>query len=300
MEKTKKYEKFEVDNPKEKKPESHMPIKIGIFLVLIIIFQIIYIICINSYLREKNDKLLQLNFKKYLLEDGNKKLYEELNEDILTKYSDDEIIKQTELEIKKKEEEINHYIKKSSYLLNNFSPTPETFLHIKDENNKKRLKIDELYLEISNSNREFRDKYNTKIIDSINELNLIQSLIHKYNLNNLKLCYNGENHKINFAEAYDKCDFSKDLSLLIVFQTDKFERYGIYLSSKKENNSLVFSFNFKKKENKSIEVNETQRQSFIYLINLVKDMVNNNDENKNKDKNNMKELRVKDLEVFHI
>lgn len=47
-------------------------------------------------------------------------------------------------------------------------------------------------------------------------------------------------------------------------------------------------------------MNETQRQSFIYLINLVKDMVNNNDENKNKDKNNMKELRVKDLEVFHI
>ena len=299
MEKKKKYEKFEVDNPMRKKPESHLSIKIGIFLVLIIIFQIIYIICINSYLKEQNDKLLQINFKKYLLEDGNKKLYEELHEDVLTKYSDDEILKQTDIDIKRKDEEIGEYIKKSNHLLNTFSPTTETFIRIKEENDKKKLKINELNLKLIDSNKELREKYNTKIIDSINELNSIQSLIHKYNLNNIKLCYKGENEEINFAEAYDKCDFNKDISILIVFQTDIYERYGIYISNKKDNNSMVFSFNFKKKENKSVEISDTQRQSFIYLINLVKEAISNNN-NDNKNKNNMKELNVVDLEVFHI
>ena len=298
MEKKKKYEKFEVDDPMRKKQESHLSVKIGIFLVLIIIFQIIYIICINSYLKEQNDKLLQINFKKYLLEDGNKKLYEELHEDVLTKYSDDEILKQTDIDIKRKEEEIDDFIKKSNHLLNNFSPTTETFIRIKEENDKKKLKINELNLKLIDSNKELREKYNTKIIDSINELNSIQALIHKYNLNNIKLCYKGENKQINFAEAYDKCDFNKDISILIVFQTDIFERYGIYISNKKDNNSIVFSFNFKKKENKSVEINETQRQSFIYLINLVKEAISNNNNNDNK--NNMKELNVVDLEVFHI
>jgi len=301
MEKFKKYENFEVDNQihgKPKKKNSYLIIKIGILLVLIIIFQIIYIICIHSVIKDKNNDLLQVNFKKYLMENGNKKLYEELNENMLTKYSYDDELKNKEKEIKKKEEDIINYKHKSSYLLNNFSPTTETLVRIKEKNKKKKLKINELKSKLMNCGESF----NSKIIDSMNEINSIESIINYNNITNFKLCYRGENKNYDFSEVYDKCNFDRDIPFLIIFQTEIYERFGIFISNKKENNAFVFSFNFgNKKEINIVDINNNQKKSFIFLINLIKDLkYNNENKDKDKDKDNMKELNINDLEIFHI
>lgn len=306
MKKYKNFENFEISNLKDNKQRINkieLYVKICILLILIIFFQIIYIICIQSYSNGKKDELIQVNFKKYLLDNGNKKLYQELNEDILTKYSDEELLNKLENEIKRKNNEISNFKNQSNYLLNNFSPTTETLVKIKEENNKRILEIKDLKTKLINSNKSFRDKYNTKIIDSLQEFNTIEILINNNNIYDFKLCYSAVNNEIDYSEAYNKCDLSRDISFLIVFQTDKFERYGIYLSTIKDNNSLIFSFNFRKKERQLIELTNTQRQSIIYLLNLIKEMIFNNgskDKIKDNDKDNIKYLNITDLEIFHI
>ena len=123
----------------------------------------------------------------------------------------------------------------------------------------------------------------------------------------MKLCYNGEDNKIDISEAYNKCDLSRDIPFLIVLQTDKFKRYGIYISNMKENYAFVFTFNFEKKEMQQIELNNNnQRQSIIFLFNLIKNMKFDDDklfiiENKEEEiKEELKDLKVTDLEIFYI
>lgn len=301
MERLKTYEDFELEDFKggqQKVKKSRSKTKIFILFSLIIIFEIIYIICINSSLRTKNSQLTLLNFKKYLLDDGNGKLYQELNDNLLTSYSLDEELETKEKEINTKEEQIIKYKQKSNYLLQNYSPTPESILNIQKENDKKRLKIDELKLTLYDIDKKFKEEFNTTIIDSRSELNKIQSIVNRNNLNDFKLCYSGINNEYNFTEAYDKCDLKEDIPFLIVFQTSLYERYGIYLSSKKENKPFIFSLSSRKKlESEYIEINNFQRQSLIYLINLIKKMNTNN--NKNKEKNE-KDFDITDLEIFHI
>ena len=66
--------------------------------------------------------------------------------------------------------------------------------------------------------------------------------------------------------------------------------------------TFVFSFNFgKKEENKIVEINDNQKKSFIYIINLIKDLkFNSENKGKNKDRNYIQDLNVTDLEIFHI
>ena len=111
MERLLTYEKFEIEdnnnnNSGKKEIQSHSCAKIIILLVLIIILEIIYLICVKSRVLEKNDELTRLNFKKYLLDTGNKKLDLELTEDFITKYSIIEDINKTEKEIITKEANI--------------------------------------------------------------------------------------------------------------------------------------------------------------------------------------------------
>ena len=311
MKKFKDYESLEVENQKDsnkrqKNNQDHSYAKMGVLLVLIIIFQIIYIICINSYLKEKNNELIDLNYKKYILENGNKKLYNELNEDLVNKYAYDEKFQKLEKEIKRKEEEIVNYKKKSSYLLNNYNPTTEALVREKEQISKKLIVIDKLKIKLKNANKIFREKFNSKIIDSLYEIYSIELLTNKNNIHELKLCYNGEDNKINISEAYNKCDLSRDLPFLIVLQTNKFKRYGIYISDKKENYAFVFTFNFENKEIQQIELNNNQRQSIIFLFNLIKNMKFDDDklfiiENKEEEiKEELKDLKVTDLEIFYI
>ena len=100
-------------------------------------------------------------------------------------------------------------------------------------------------------------------------------------------------------------------------QTLTFERYGIYISNIKSNNSFIFYFPLKindrnikiKMENKRIELNELQRHSFIYILNILQNSVNNKnlnddgDTNDNKDiidENIIKDFKIVDLEIFHV
>ena len=326
MERLLTYENFEIEDNKnnssgKKEKKSHSCAKIIILLILIVIFEIIYLISIKSRVFEKNDELTRLNFKKYLLDTGNKKLDLELTEAFITKYSLIEDINKTEKEINTKETNIEKYINMSSYLLNNYSPTLETLIKIKAEIDDKTIILNQLKSLLNNSNKNFREKYNTIILDSQDELNNIKALINmnNNNINDFNLCYRGENDNINFGEAYDKCDFKKDLQFIILLQTITFQRYGIYISNIKSKNSFIFYFPLKsydknkkiKMEKKRIELNELQRQSFIYILNFLQKNVNSKilndsgDTNDNKDKDIMDENIIKDfkivnIEIFHV
>ena len=323
MERLLTYENFEIEDNKnnkisgKKEKQSHSCAKIIILLILIIIFEIIYLICVKSKVYEKNDELTRLNFKKYLLDTGNKKIDLELNEAFITKHSLTEDIKKTEKEIITKETNIEKYKNMSSYLLNNYSPTIETLIKIKAEIDDKTIILNQLKTLLNNTNKNFREKYNTTILDSQDELNNIKGLINMNNINDFNLCYRGENDNINFGEAYDKCDFKKDLQFLILLQTLTFERYGIYISNIKSNNSFIFYFPLKnndknrkiKMEKKRIELNDLQRQSFIYILNVLQNSVNSKnlnddgDTNDNKDiidENIIKDFKIVDLEIFHV
>ena len=291
------YENFEVDNYRNKNTkttESHLRIQIIVFLLLIIIFEIIYLICINSYISKKNSELLQLNFKKYLLDEGNEKLYSALNEDMLLKYSLDDEIKKKDKEIQMKEGQINEYKQKSNSLLKYYNPTIENFVKAKGNNEKRISKIKELKTMIENSSKELREKYHTKILDSLSELSSIKSFV---NIEELNLCYRGDNNELNFSEAYDKCEFNKNTSnIVIFFQNNLYERYGAFISSIKENYSFIFSFsNGKIKNMKYIDLNIIQRQSLIYIFNLIKNFIFEQEHKFTKD---IKDFIITDLEIF--
>ena len=317
------YENFEIEDNKnnnsgKKGKQSHSCAKIIILLILIIIFEIICLICVKSRVLEKNYELTRLNFKNYLLDTGNKKLDFELKEAFITKYSLIEGINKTVKEIITKETNIKKYLNMSSYLLNYYSPTLETLIKIKAEIDNKKIVLNQLKTLLNNTNKNFREKYHTTILDSQDELDNIKTLINMNN-NNIKdfnLCYRGENDNINFGEAYDKCDFKKDLQFIILLQTFTFQRYGIYISNIKSNNSFIFYFPLErndknrkiKMEKKHIKLNELQRQSFIYILNLLQTSVNNKnlndaDDNNNKeilDENIIKDFKIVDLEIFHV
>lgn len=322
MERLLTYENFEIEdnttnNSGKKGKQSHSCAKIIILLVLIIIFEIIYLICVKSRVFEKNDELTRLNFMKYLLDSGNKKLDLELTEYFITKHSLIDDINKTEKEIITKKINIEKYKNMSSYLLNYYSPTLETLIKIKEEIENKKNILNQLKSLLNNTNKSFREKYNTTILDSQDELDNIKTLINMENINDFKLCYRGENDNINFGEAYDSCDFKKDLKFLIILQTSTFQRYGIFISNIKSNNSFIFYFLLQKSdknrkikmEKKRIELNELQRQSFIYILNLLQRDVNNKNRNDTNDtddskvimdENIVKDFKVVDLEIFHV
>lgn len=322
MERLLTYENFEIEdnttnNSGKKGKQSHSCAKIIILLVLIIIFEIIYLICVKSRVVEKNDELTRLNFMKYLLDSGNKKLDLELTEYFITKHSLIDDINKTEKEIITKKINIEKYKNMSSYLLNYYSPTLETLIKIKEEIENKKNILNQLKSLLNNTNKSFREKYNTTILDSQDELDNIKTLINMENINDFKLCYRGEKDNINFGEAYDSCDFKKDLKFLIILQTSTFQRYGIFISNIKSNNSFIFYFLLQKSdknrkikmEKKRIELNELQRQSFIYILNLLQRDVNNQNRNDTNDtddskvimdENIVKDFKVVDLEIFHV
>ena len=95
MEKIKNYENFEVDDDNKdeaisKLRQYHLLAKIIIVLSVIIIFQIIYLLVIYSSIKETNADISNINLKKYMLADGNKKLDRALNEDFKKDYAYDE------------------------------------------------------------------------------------------------------------------------------------------------------------------------------------------------------------------
>ena len=114
-EKDENYENLEVEEPKEEEStESNQQynflVKILIILAVIIILEIIYLVFINSSIREKNADISNTNYKKYILDDGNKKLDRRLNKDFKDDYELDEETKRKDNEIKSKEKLIKDFI----------------------------------------------------------------------------------------------------------------------------------------------------------------------------------------------
>ena len=187
MEKIKNYENFEVDDDNKdeaisKLRQYHLLAKIVIILSVIIVFQIINLLVIYSSIKETNSDISNINLKKYMLADGNKKLDRALNEDFKKDYAYDEETKKKDNEIKSKEKLIKDYLHKTKKLqksLNNTQPIEE----IIKINNDKKEKINELKSNLYGHVKGFRDHFYTRIIDSSKELNDIKELI-KSNIKN--------------------------------------------------------------------------------------------------------------------
>ena len=307
MEKIKNYENFEVDDDNKdeaisKLRQYHLLAKIVIILSVIIVFQIINLLVIYSSIKETNSDISNINLKKYMLADGNKKLDRALNEDFKKDYAYDEETKRKDNEIKSKEKLIKDYkhkIKKLQKRLNNSQPIEE----ILEFNNDKQKKIDELKSGLTNNIKAFREQLNTKIIDSNNELNKIKSLIKNdvemgdINDINFHLCYSYDvthGNELNYDETNYAINFNENKYYLLLFQTNMFTRYGIFLKNLNNDNYLIFDLN--NDESNYLKF-KFDRQNLKLLLNNIKEY---DFKNKNKEIDYIKYANITDLEIYKV
>ena len=307
MEKIKNYENFEVDDDNKdeaisKLRQYHLLAKIVIILSVIIVFQIINLLVIYSSIKETNSDISNINLKKYMLADGNKKLDRALNEDFKKDYAYDEETKKKDNEIKSKEKLIKDYkhkIKKLQKRLNNSQPIEE----ILEFNNDKQKKIDELKSGLTNNIKAFREQLNTKIIDSNNELNKIKSLIKNdvemgdTNDINFHLCYSYDvthGNELNYDETNYAINFNENKYYLLLFQTNMFTRYGIFLKNLNIDNYLIFDLN--NDESNYLKF-KFDRQNLKLLLNNIKEY---DFKNKNKEIDYIKYANITDLEIYKV
>lgn len=307
MEKIKNYENFEVDEPINNVRESHLFAKIVIVLILIIIFEIIYLLFIRfSSIKEKGEQLSEINGKFYILDNGNKKLDIELKEMYEKDYACAEQLKKIDKERKSKEDQTKNYKKKSQKALKDI-PTPDEFEKIKEQNNDKKKKINELKLQLNDKSKKFREKFNTKIIDNLDELNIVKDLI-KNNIDkneeiNFDVCYSSEENDFNFSEVNDKCKLSdQEKAFLIILQNNLFDRYGVYFDNNKKGSSFVFDLNNKEKkenlfESQWVKLSNEQKQNLILLFNLINEL---KFENKKKEIDYINYSNITEIEIFNV
>ena len=306
MEKIKNYENFDVDEPINNVRESHLFAKIFIVLILIIIFEIIYLLFVRSSIKEKDKQLSDINMKYYLLDDGNKKLDIELKEIYERDYAYDEKLKKKDKELKSKDNQIKKFKKDALKALKDI-PTPDEIEKIKEQNNDKKMKINELKLQLNDKNKKFREKYNTKIIDTLVELNIAKDLIKK-NIDkndeiNFDVCYSSEENDFNFSEVYNKCKLSdQNKAFLIILQTNLFDRYGIYFDNNEKGSSFVFDLNNKEKkenlfESQWVKLTDEQKKNLILLFNLVNEL---KFENKKKEIDYINYTNMTEIEIFNV
>jgi hypothetical protein len=237
-----------------------------------------------------------------MLADGNKKLDRALNEDFKKDYAYDEETKKKDNEIKSKEKLIKDYkhkIKKLQKRLNNSQPIEE----ILEFNNDKQKKIDELKSGLTNNIKAFREQLNTKIIDSNNELNKIKSLIKNdvemgdINDINFHLCYSYDvthGNELNYDETNYAINFNENKYYLLLFQTNMFTRYGIFLKNLNNDNYLIFDLN--NDESNYLKF-KFDRQNLKLLLNNIKEY---DFKNKNKEIDYIKYANITDLEIYKV
>jgi len=242
--------------------------------------------------------------KFYLLGDGNKKLDMELKEMYERDYAYDDRLKKKDKELKSKENQIKRFKKEAIKALKDI-PTPDEFEKIKEQNNDKKKKINELKLQLNDKAKAFREKFNIKIIDTFDELNIVKDLI-KNNIDkneeiNFDICYSSEESDFNFSEVSNKCKL-KDKSFLIILQTNLFDRYGIYFDNNEKGSSFVFDLNNKEKkenlfESQWVKLTDEQKQNLILLFNLVKEL---KFENKKKEIDYINYSNMTEIEIFNV
>ena len=275
--------------------------KINIFLFLSFAIEIVYLICVLYVLNNKTYLFIELNYRKYELNSNNQKLNHKLYQAIDRNYSYDKEIGEKENNIKKLEEYINNYNQISKELLNSDFTNNELYIKLRENNNEKNIKIEELKLIREKSRADIKQIIDSNIIDKKIELTYIINLIGNINPNEIKhkfrLCYRGEKHNFNFTKAYEKCEIVKNQSFLLLFQTNIFKRYGAYISNNNEQNSINFAIlpNGFINGTKIEYLDLNRKKSLIYIINLIK---------KNKYDNNKNSLDfrsfINDFELFII
>ena len=313
MNKIKNYENFEVDNPKDESVDNirqyHFITKIIIILAVIIVFQIIYLLVIHSSINEINSNISNINLKKYILDDGNKKLDRTLNEYFKKDFECDEETKKKDNEIKLKEKLIKDYQQKSKKMikqLNNSKP----FEEILAINEGKKNIIKGLKLTLDKNISNFRKHFKSKIVDSCGELDIIKNLtkiVNKFFETSepyLKLVYsyeyNSNNNELNYEEANYAISFNENITLyVLIFSTNILGRYGIILTKNNDDNYLIFDLN--NKRNNLLENNwikfKLDRQNLKLLLNNIKEY---NFEQKNKEIDYTKYANITEFEIYKV
>ena len=313
MEKIKNYENFEVDDlqaqPTRENNKNHLFLKIGIVLAIIIVCEIIYLFVIDSKIKEKNSQISNINLKKYMLADGNKKLDRSLKDAYEKDYAYDEETAKKDNEIKSKEKLTKEFIKKARKLqkkLNNSQPLEELL----EINNKTRQEIEELKNELTEGNKKFRNDFNTKIFDSFAEIDSMK-LILKNNVKNLtnndeinlNKCFNYDNEngkEIDYKEISYAINFNENKIYLLIFQTNNFGRYGsIITDNENHDNYLIFDLNNKYKDSFETEWMKFKmdRESIQLFLNTIKEF---KFEKKNEQFDYNKYTNITEIELYKV
>lgn len=307
----KEYENFEIDDPEyletDKIRQYQFLAKIIIVLAIIIVFEIIFILVSYSSIKEKNSEISNINLKKYMIADGNKKLDRALNEDFKMDYAYDEETKKKDNEIKSKEKlikDFKHKIKKLQKSLNNSQAIED----LQEINNEKKENLKELKTNLESKIKTFRSQFNSRIFDSSHELNDIKALIENNIENeekkeiNFHLCYyydSKQGKEFNYDEATFTINFNENKVYVIVFQTDIYGRYGVIIPFKSDGKYLVFDMNNKYKKDNLFETNwlefKFDRTNLKLLLNNIKEFAF---ENKNKYIDYMKYTNIVELEIY--
>ena len=272
--------------------------KIVIFLILVFIIELLYLIGVLNVLSIKTKQFNELNYRKYELNTKNEKLNQEYCQAVEKNYSFDDEIEEKNDKIKVLDKYIYNYTQLSKEFLKSPLSDNKMYIKIKEKNEKKSKIIDNLKLMKDKEKKDITEKIDSKIIDKESELNNILNLIMKVNEQNnpFKLCYRADNNNLNFEDAYQKCKLRENNnSFMILYQTNLYERYGAFISKNKERSTFVFAIypNGVLYRINIEELDSNRRQSLIYIINLIKQIKYNNNENSLYSK-----LVINDLEIF--
>ena len=272
--------------------------KIVIFLILVFIIELLYLVGVLNVLSNKTKQFNELNYRKYELNTKNEKLNQEYCQAVEKNYSFDDEIEEKNDKIKVLDKYIYNYTQLSKEFMKSPLSDNKIYIKIKEKNEKKSKIIDNLKLMKDKEKKDITEKIDSKIIDKESELNNILNLIMKVNEQNnpFKLCYRADNNNLNFEDAYQKCKLRENNnSFMILYQTNLYERYGAFISKNKERSTFVFAIypNGVLYRINIEELDSNRRQSLIYIINLIKQIKYNNNENSLYSK-----LVINDLEIF--
>ena len=313
MKESNNVEPFEVDNPEElysnKIHEYHFLAKIIIAQAIVIVLLLITLLITNSNVKEYNSDISNINLKKYMIADGNKKLDRTLNEDFKVDFAYDEETKKKDNEIKSKEKLIKDYkhkIKKLKKALNKTQPIEE----ILKINEGKIQKMNELKSSLDQQINDFRNNFNTKIFDSPDEVNALKTLI-KNDIENpenkeigLNLCYSYENKtggEINYEDAILAINYNENKVYSMLLKTSMYQRYGIILTHDHENEYLIFDLNNRDKKDNLFEREwlhfKFDRTNLKLLLNNMKDF---NFTSKNQEIDYIKYANITQVEIYKV
>jgi hypothetical protein len=313
MKESNNVEPFEVDNPEElysnKIHEYHFLAKIIIAQAIVIVLLLITLLITNSNVKEYNSDISNINLKKYMIADGNKKLDRTLNEDFKVDFAYDEETKKKDNEIKSKEKLIKDYkhkIKKLKKALNKTQPIEE----ILKINEGKTQKMNELKSSLDQQINDFRNNFNTKIFDSPDEVNDLKTLI-KNDIENpenkeigLNLCYSYENKtggEINYEDAILAINYNENKVYSMLLKTSMYQRYGIILTHDHENEYLIFDLNNRDKKDNLFEREwlhfKFDRTNLKLLLNNMKDF---NFTSKNQEIDYIKYANITQVEIYKV